>query len=53
MPRRVPFLLVEGDVGLGNDRLQPVRLELMLTEGAREEPARIFPALNVDHERAF
>jgi hypothetical protein len=29
--------VVEGDIGLGNDWLQAVRFELMLTEGSREK----------------
>jgi hypothetical protein len=35
-PQRA-FLVVEGDIGLGNDWFQAVRFELMLTEGSREK----------------
>ena len=45
--------LVEGDVGLGDHRLQPVLRELVLAEGAGEEPAVVLPALEVDDERAL
>ena len=48
-----PLLVVEGHVGLRDHRLQPVVLELVLAEGAGEEPARILAALDVDDERAL
>ena len=53
IPRSVPFGLVEGDVGLGDQRLQAVLGELVLAEGAREEAAVVLPALDVDDEGAL
>src|SRR6185312_3653968 len=47
------LLVIEGNVGLRDHRLQTVLLELMLAEGAGEKPARILSALDVDDERAF
>ena len=35
------LLVIEGDVGLRDHGLQAVRLELLLAEGAREEPASV------------
>ena len=52
-PAQRALLVIEGDVGLCDHRLQPVLLELVLTEGAGEKPARILAALDVDDERAF
>ncbi len=52
IPRSVPLVRVEGDVGLRDHRLQAVRRELVLAEGAREEPAGVLPALEVDDERS-
>ena len=45
--------LVEGDVGLRNDRLQFVIAEFVLAKGAREEAAVISAALDVDNERSL
>src|SRR5215470_18179520 len=44
---------VERDVGLRDGRLQPVSGELVLAEGAREVPAAVLAALDVDDERAL
>ena len=38
-PAQGALVAVERDVGLRDDRLQAVLLELVLAEGAREEPA--------------
>src|SRR4051812_4648602 len=45
--------VVEGDVRLRDDRLQPALLELLLAEDAGEEAAAVFPALDVDEESAL
>ena len=45
-------LPVERDVGLRDHGLEPVLLELVLAERAREEAALVLTALEVDHERA-
>ena len=52
IPRTVPFLQIEGEVRLGDDRLESVRLEFVLAKGAREEAPGVFPALEVDDECA-
>ena len=48
MPRRVPRLHVEGDVGLGDDGVEAVILELVLAERTREEAAVVLNSLEVD-----
>jgi hypothetical protein len=47
------FLMIERYIGLSDYRLQSVCLELMLTEGAGEVTARVFPPLNVYCESTF
>ena len=44
---------VERDVGLRDDRLEPVLGEFVLAERAREETAVVLAALEVDDERAL
>src|SRR2546426_264002 len=48
-----PLPVVEGQVALRHDRLQPVVGELVLTEGPREEPARVRARLELDDKRPF
>jgi len=47
-PPHSALLHVEGNVCLGDERAEPVSLEFSLTEGPREEPARVLPAFHVD-----
>jgi hypothetical protein len=46
-----PFLAIIGDIGLSDDGLQAMRLELMLTKDPSEEPPRILAALHFNYER--
>src|SRR5262249_54410042 len=46
-------LAVVGKVRLGDQRLQALRLELVLAEGAGKEAPRILATLELDHERAL
>src|SRR5262245_41351421 len=47
-----PFFYIGCDIGLGDDGLQPVRLEFVLTKGPREKASRVFPALQVNNKGA-
>src|SRR5271155_3342528 len=44
------FLVVEGDIGLGNNRFQAMRFELVLTEGSREKASRVLMPLHIDYK---
>jgi hypothetical protein len=44
------FLKIGCKVGLGNDGLQPMGLEFILTKGASKKAARVFPALQIDNK---
>src|SRR5215831_19513312 len=44
---------LRGELGLRNDRLQPMFAELVLAEGAREEPPLVELAVEIDDEGAF
>ena len=44
---------VKGDIGLRDDRFQPMGLKLLLAEGAREKAPSVFPALEVDNVGPF
>ena len=48
-----PLLMVEGHIGLGDDRLESVGLKLLLTEGASEETASVCPGFNIDDVSPF
>ena len=52
MPRTVPCHVIEGDVGLGDDRLQAMVGQLVLAESSGEIAARVLPALQVDEKGA-
>ena len=52
-PAQRPLAMVERQVALRHDRFQPVRGELLLTEGAGEEPARVVAGLQVDDKRSL
>ncbi len=52
-PAQGAFLLVEGNVGLRDDRLQPMVLELPLAERSRKKSAAVLTALDVDREGAL
>jgi hypothetical protein len=47
------FLVVKGDVRLRDHGVEPVCLELLLTEGPCKEPAIIFSAINFNYKRTF
>ena len=47
------LLPVEGNIGLGDDGLQPMRCKFMLAESAREKAPRILSPLDIDHECAL
>jgi hypothetical protein len=44
---------VRRDVCLSYKRLQAMRREFSLTEGAREKSARVLAAIEIENERAF
>jgi hypothetical protein len=46
-------LVIKSNVGLSNDWLQTMSLELILTESSGEETAGIFPSLDVEYECTF
>ena len=48
-----PFPEVKGNIGLSNDWLKAMCLELFLAKGAGEESARILPALEVQNVCTF
>src|SRR5690242_3957388 len=41
------------EVGLGNDRFQPMSLEFILAKRSREEASRVLPALQIDNKSTF
>jgi hypothetical protein len=47
------LLAIVRDIGLGDERLQPVCLEFMLAESAGKEAPRIFPSLQVNDKSAL
>src|SRR5437899_10941058 len=47
------LLLVEGDVGLGDERLEPVHRELSLAEDPGEQAPVVFAAIHVEDEGAL
>jgi hypothetical protein len=47
------YFMVEGDIGLGNERLQPVSLKLVLAKGACEKPAAVLSAFEINDVGAF
>src|ERR1700682_1176855 len=52
-PPHGPLAFVEGDVALRDHRLETVLGELLLTEGAREEPPVVVAPLEIEDEGAF
>src|SRR2546430_11223159 len=51
-PTQRALAIVEGDVGLSDQRLQSVFRELVLAKGPREEPSAVLARLDVDDECA-
>jgi hypothetical protein len=47
------LLYVVGGISLGDERLQPVRFELLLAERASKEAARILLAIEIDNDGAL
>jgi hypothetical protein len=48
-----PSLLVEGDIGLHDTKMDAVILKLPLTPRPGEEPAKVFPLFGFDNKRSL
>jgi hypothetical protein len=53
MPRTVAFLWIGGEVGLGDDRLEPMLTKFILAKGACEEAPFVRLALEIKDEGAL